>query len=247
MPDFRWEGLDAAELLERLGLPEVVLLNDVASTMDVAHERAAVGAPAGTLVLADAQRSGRGRGRREWTSTAGIGIWLTLVERPRDALGLGVLSVRTGLSAAAALDGFAPEPVRVKWPNDLYLRAGKLAGILIEIRWRQESPEWVAIGFGLNVRSPGVPRAAALGESVSRLDVLCALMPALRHAAAMREELTTNELTAWLARDVGAGRRVTEPADGVVRGLSADGALLVETANGTARCASGSLVLAEEP
>lgn len=231
----------------RLALPEVVLLSEVASTMDIAHERAASGAPAGTLVLADAQRSGRGRGGREWKSMAGIGIWLTLVERPRDARGLGVLSVRTGLAAAAALDGIAPEPVRVKWPNDLHLRAGKLAGILIEIRWRQERPEWVAIGFGLNVRSPGVPHAAALGECVSRLDVLCALVPALRRAAAVQGELTTSELASWQVRDVSAGRRVTEPADGVVRGLSADGALLVETANGTARCASGSLVLSEEP
>ncbi len=247
MADVRWEGHDAAELAARLALPEVVLLNDVASTMDIAHERAATGAPAGSLVLANAQRSGRGRAGKEWTSIPGLGIWLTLVERPHDARGLGVLSVRTGLSAAAALDSFAPEPVRLKWPNDLYLRAGKLGGILIEIRWRQERPEWVAIGFGVNVRSPGLPQAAALGESVSRLDVLSALIPALRRASAMREELTTDELRTWGARDVGAGRRVTEPADGVVRGLSADGALLVRTANGTVRCASGSLVLAEEP
>ncbi len=231
----------------RLVVPEIVLLDEVASTMDIAHERAASGAPAGTLVLADAQRSGRGRGGKEWKSAPGSGIWLTVLERPRDTLGLSALSIRTGLAAAAALDAFATEPVRMKWPNDLHLRIGKLAGILIEIRWRQERPEWVAIGLGLNVRSPGVPEAAALGESVSRLDVLCALLPALRRAAGMQGELTTHELASWQARDISAGLRVREPADGVVRGLAADGALLVETANGTARCASGSLVLAEEP
>src|SRR6185436_16510341 len=98
------------------------------------------GAPAGTVVLADAQRGGRGRGGRRWASPPGVGVWLTLVERPADHAALEVLSLRLGLHAAAAVERFAARggggPVRLKWPNDLYVGEGKLAGVLVEVRWR---------------------------------------------------------------------------------------------------------------
>ena len=65
---------------------------------------AAEGAPAGTLVVADAQTAGRGRSGRTWTSERGAGVWLTLIERPRDVDALDVLSLRVGLALAPALD-----------------------------------------------------------------------------------------------------------------------------------------------
>jgi BirA family biotin operon repressor/biotin-[acetyl-CoA-carboxylase] ligase len=97
----------------------VELLESTTSTLDVAHRLAADSAPAGTLVIANEQTSGRGRGGKEWQSPPGAGLWLTLVERPVDTSGLGVLSLRVGLAAAEALDRFATEPIRLKWPNDL--------------------------------------------------------------------------------------------------------------------------------
>src|SRR5207253_2703530 len=111
-------------------------------------------APAGTLILAEEQFAGRGRQGRRWTSQPGAGIWLTLIERPSDAAALDVLALRCGLYAANALDTLAAHPIKLKWPNDLYSGGRKLAGILIETRWRGTSPEWVAIGFGLNVITP---------------------------------------------------------------------------------------------
>src|SRR5438132_4074488 len=112
--------------------------------MDVAHEIARRGAPAGTIVLADAQTSGRGRGGSSWISEPGQGIWITLIERPADPSSFDVLSLRIGLHAARALDLFASEPVRIKWPNDLYVEGAKLGGVLIEARWRNLELEWVA-------------------------------------------------------------------------------------------------------
>ena len=58
-----------------------------------------------------------------------------------------MLALRVGLRLARALDRFAPEPLRLKWPNDLYVDDKKLAGILIEARWRESRLEWVAIGL----------------------------------------------------------------------------------------------------
>ena len=125
-------------------MPAVHAFGAVGSTLDVAHALAPTAA-SGTLVIADEQTAGRGRHGRRWASEPGAGVWLTLIERPSDARALDVLSLRCGLNAAESLDDLAGAPVRVKWPNDLYVGACKLAGILIETRWRGTAPEWVAI------------------------------------------------------------------------------------------------------
>lgn len=227
-----------------LDLPRVELFESTRSTLDVAHRIAEGGAPAGTLVLADQQTAGRGRGGKSWASERGAGLWLTLIERPREASGLGVLSLRVGLAVAEALDRFAQEPIRLKWPNDLFIDQGKLAGILVEARWRQQSLEWVAIGLGVNVRAPqGVERAAALDVGAERLEVLAELMPALRAAAATTGPLDPHELDEFNARDLARGRRCSEPALGRVAGITPAGELLIALADSIVPFRSGSLVL----
>jgi BirA family biotin operon repressor/biotin-[acetyl-CoA-carboxylase] ligase len=212
--------------------------------MDVAHQQAASGAPAGTLVIANEQTAGRGRGGKSWQSGPGAGLWMTLIERPTDVSGIGVLSLRVGLAAAEALDRFAPEPVRVKWPNDLYLEEGKLAGILVEARWREQSVEWVAIGMGVNVRQPeGVGSAAGLEAGARRLEVLSDVIPAVRLAAGATGPLDAGELEEFNARDMARGRPCREPALGRVAGITAEGELLVAIADTLAKFRSGSLVL----
>lgn len=215
--------------------------------MDVAHALAAEGAPDGTVVIADAQTSGRGRGGKRWSSEPGAGIWLTLVERPNDPAAIEVLSLRLGLEAARAVERFAPTPVRLKWPNDIHLRTGKLAGVLVEARWQDGRLAWVAIGVGMNVRAPSDQSVAAgLRNDARRLDVLGALVPALRRAAWATGPLTAAERDEFERRDLALGRRIVAPGEGTVRGLTAAGELLVETDQGDlASYRHGSLVLAD--
>ncbi|HMG71390.1 MAG TPA: biotin--[acetyl-CoA-carboxylase] ligase [Gemmatimonadaceae bacterium] len=227
-----------------LELPRVELLESTSSTLDVAHRLAAQGAPAGTLVIANEQTAGRGRGGKSWQSSPGAGLWLTLIERPSDNSGLGVLSLRVGLAAAEALDRFAPEPIRLKWPNDLYIDRAKLGGILVEARWREQAVEWVAIGLGVNVRAPAnVETAAGLEPDSDRLDVLGELVPAVVAAARAKGPLNTAEMEEFDARDLARGRRCIEPAVGRVAGITPTGELLVALADSVAAFRSGSLVL----
>ena len=158
----KYDGCDSSTLARLLDVPRVVVFDSTASTMDDAHGLAAVGAPAGTVLLADRQAAGRGRNGRRWASEGGQGIWMTIVERPNDPRAVDVLSIRVGLRAAQALDRYAAAPIGLKWPNDLYVGDGKLAGILIEARWRGNRIDWLAIGIGVNVREPrGVAGMAA--------------------------------------------------------------------------------------
>jgi BirA family transcriptional regulator, biotin operon repressor / biotin---[acetyl-CoA-carboxylase] ligase len=211
--------------------------------MDVAHELARAGAPPGTVVIADTQTAGRGRGGATWISGPGRGIWLTIIERPHDPSVLDVLSLRVGLGAARALDLFASEPVRIKWPNDLYVENAKLAGNLIEARWRDLELEWVAIGLGVNVRTPTGISASALEEGASRVEILAELVPEIRAAAALAGLLTTSELDEFGGRDFARGHACLEPGIGIVKGISEAGELLVAIADAVVKFRTGSLVL----
>jgi BirA family biotin operon repressor/biotin-[acetyl-CoA-carboxylase] ligase len=239
-----FDGLTSRELSDLLDLPRVEFLKQTTSTLDVAHRLGAEGAEAGTLVIADQQTAGRGRTGGKWSSAFEGGLWLTLIERPSDTSGLEVLSLRVGLRAARALDRFATEPVRLKWPNDLFVEEKKLGGILIEARWREQNLEWVAIGIGVNVVLPDdVPIAAALEPGTERVEVLTDLVPALRAAAKCHGHLAPIELVEWNARDLARGRACCEPARGIVEGITPGGELVVALADSVARFRSGSLVL----
>ncbi len=156
-----------------------------------------------------------------------------------------MLALRVGLLGAQALSPLATAPIRVKWPNDLYVDDGKLAGILIETRWRGTASEWVAIGMGVNVMAPDVAAARGLRPGTNRVEALCRLVPALRAAASAAGHLSVAERDAWAERDYAAGRSASEPAAGVVRGISASGELLIEEADGAVRgYRSGSLTFA---
>ncbi len=228
LPAAAYDGVTPTELARLIGIPRVHVYARVGSTMDVAHALAATGAPAGTLVLADAQSGGRGRAGRRWLSPPGAGLWLTLLERPGDSSALDVLPLRLGLHAALAVQPFAGGAVQVKWPNDLQIARRKLAGVLVEARWRDAQPEWVAIGLGLNVRAPaGMDDATGLRTESSRVALLEALVPALRHAAAARGPLAPDELRAYAERDAISGRRIRDPLPGVVRRVLPSGELLL--------------------
>ena len=244
----RYAGADDLTIAARCGVPRVVLFDEVTSTLDIAHPLAREGAPEGTLILAERQTAGRGRSGRAWTSDDGAGIWSTLILRPTDEAALDVLSLRVGLAMARVLEAFTEDQVRVKWPNDLMLDGGKLGGILIESRWREERGDWVAVGIGINCRIPrGVPHARALREGVDRVNALATFVPAVRAAAAAHGALAASEFHEFERLDWAVGRRCTSPARGIVSGIDARGAVLADTGAGEVAARTGALILEEDP
>jgi BirA family biotin operon repressor/biotin-[acetyl-CoA-carboxylase] ligase len=241
------DGIDAAILAAEIGVARIDAFDAVGSTMDEAHRLGEAGAPDGTVVVARTQESGRGRLGKKWTSGAGEGLWLTLLTRSTPVSGLDVLSVRIGLQLAPKLDRFASEELRVKWPNDLLIRGRKVAGILVEARWRDTHLEWVAIGIGINiVPPPEQPAAAGLCEGLTRSALLREVVPAIAAASHATGDLSTAELMAWASRDSARDARLTEPVAGVARGITSNGALIVETPEGRKLFRRGSLVHASE-
>lgn len=249
-----FDGVDARTLAALCGVEAVHLFEEVPSTMDVAHQLAAAGAVAGTLVVADRQSSGRGRGTNSWATYPGASLALTLIERPADREALGVLSLRVGMAIARGLGPFLDSDATalVKWPNDIFVRSaagtcGKVAGVLIETRWRAQVPEWVAIGVGLNVAQPEQVERAGLATGAARVLVLAALIPAVAGAARTVGGLSLAEREGFNAIHLASRRRVVAPVPGTVQGISATGALeIVQPSGDVVLCHAGSLVFAEE-
>ena len=263
----RWEGHTAAELAARWGVPAVHLFARAGSTNDVARALAGGGAPAGTVVLAEEQVAGRGRGGRAWASAPGLGVWMSMLLRPRTLEAPGLLPIVAGLAAADALDLFVrPAHVAVKWPNDLQIAGRKLAGVLCEGSWEAGSggPGWVVVGVGLNVLHTAddfppelQPTATSLrlaaGWGPPRAQVAGALAAALfRGLAEPPAELSGARMAVLRERDALQGRRVrvtgAEEVTGTALGISPAGALLVRANGGALRTIrSGSVRLADDP
>lgn len=243
-----YDGVACETLRVRCGATGLVIRDHCASTMDLAHELAAAGAPHGTVVVAESQAAGRGRTGKTWTSTRGAGVWVSVLLRDPLAAPTGVLSLRVGLGLARALDAYVATPVQLKWPNDLFLHGAKLGGILIEARWRGDVAEWIVVGVGVNVREdltePGV---AALGGSASCATVLSDVVQAVLQAASPRGELGDGEVDEFAVRDLARGREIVEPLAGIVVGITSSGGLQVRTPRGEAVAVAGSLVFRTLP
>lgn len=233
------------------GAAMLLIRDELPSTMELAHDLAAGGAPAGQAVLARRQRAGRGRQGRAWSAEPG-GLWLSVICRPDGARGLDALSLRVGLAAALAVERLVPSLPRLhlKWPNDLLLDGRKVGGVLCEARWQGDRCAWVVVGLGLNVRNP-LPEA--LRDEATRLadhvadppepESLAAPLAAAIVAAAAGGPLTPPELAAWWARDALRGQPVTRPRPGIADGVTADGALVVRGNDGARHeCRDGVVV-----
>lgn len=193
-------------------------------------------------LIALAQDAGRGRQGREWQSPSGNFHGSTVVElRPSDPPASS-LALAAGLALIRAVEASAPAAgLMLKWPNDLLLGPGKLAGILLE-----RTGDRVVAGFGVNLASaPDLPdRPTAALSSVALLSPE-AFAPILAAAFARELERWRADLPAliglWLesAHPVGTPLSVhtsaTEQLHGTFAGLEPDGALRLRLEDGTAR------------
>ena len=155
-PSSRWSDLGRAPLSEeRLTRAlrqsalwtRVEVVEQTESTNADVAAAAAAGAPEGLVVVAEQQRSGRGRMGRQWESPARAGVLMSMLLRPAlPASSLPLLPLLTGVAAAEALRSVAGVEAVLKWPNDVHVGGRKRGGILTE-----RVDGGVVVGIGLNV------------------------------------------------------------------------------------------------
>lgn len=124
----------------------------VESTQKIAHQFASEDVPEGTVIIAEEQRSGKGRMNRNWHSPKYTGIWMSLILRPNipltNAPQLTLLTAVAVVQAMEEITGMQPE---IKWPNDILLHGKKVTGILTELQAEADRIYSIIIGIGMNV------------------------------------------------------------------------------------------------
>ena len=221
-----------------------IILPEVDSTLSEASRQApSLAGP--TWILAHRQTAGRGRRGRAWVDPAG-NFAATLVMRPDG--GPEHAALRSFIAALALYDAIIAVTGRaaglaLKWPNDVLLNGGKLAGILLE----SNSTGVLSIGIGVNLLSaPGatqieegaVPPVSLLSETgidVSPDDFLNALAPAFaRYEAQFKAYGFAPIRTAWLDRAARLGQVITarmgkSEQTGTFETVDESGALVLKT------------------
>jgi len=212
------------------------------------------------LLVAEHQTAGRGRQGRAWLSSPGASLTFSLA-LPLSVADWSGLSLVVGVALAEALDempvggGKNPPRIGLKWPNDLWLMSApqatrKLGGILIETV-AAGSQRLAIIGIGLNVQpfepvevNTGFAPLLELDTTATAPAVLARIaLPLVQALKQFEREGFAAFAERFAARDVLFGRSISttlaEVPQGVARGVSAQGALLVQTDAGIVPVSSG--------
>ena len=212
------------------------------------------------LLVAEHQSAGRGRQGRPWQSVPGASLTFSL-GLPLTATDWSGLSLAVGVALCEALEPANSDgpQIGLKWPNDLWLMDGplhgaetgrKLGGILIETV-ASGTQRLVIIGIGLNVLPFDAAEANTGFASLHELDAAATAptvlgkiaLPLVRALQQFEREGFAAFAERFAARDLLRGRTVrttsAEVPEGIARGVSLQGALLVQSASGIASVASG--------
>jgi BirA family biotin operon repressor/biotin-[acetyl-CoA-carboxylase] ligase len=250
---------------------EITRYESVPSTMDLARAQDEQGAPEGTVIVADEQTAGRGRGDHAWFSPPAQSLYLSVILRPSLAPAqagwvtmIAALAVIDTIHESARIGTNALADIRedswitsIKWFNDVLLNQRKVCGILVEVSIEGDKLQSMIVGIGLNVntRFDAAPadvqaRATSLarefGFELDREDVLRRL---LAHLGARYEALlqTSASPAAEYARHVSTlGREVRvntgrEVVSGRALRIEENGALIVQTSSGELRVGFGEI------
>lgn len=223
----------------------------VDSTQILAHGYVREGTANGTVVIAEEQTAGRGRMLRPWESTAGKGVWMTVILKPdvppHQAPQFTLVAAVAIVNAMKALyPELAPE---IKWPNDILLNGRKCTGILTEMVAEADVVQALLIGIGINVNQKmedfpeelqtiATSISAELGRDVDRAEFVAKVLYYLEAYGNQYVKNGFSQIKAlWEEASATIGRHVRattlrEVIEGVAVGITEAGVLEIKTASG---------------
>ena len=206
------------------------------------------GASEGTLALAEFQSAGRGRLGRSWEVPEGTSVMMSILLRPKfEPQYAPTLTLVMGMAVAKSVKNLGFD-VSIKWPNDVVVSHKKICGILTEMGVRDGKIDYAVIGVGINVNIKEFPeemadKATSLylesGKEFDRSQIPGLVMEAFekyyeKFAATCDLSGLKEEYESILANYNQPVRVLAkEPYEGVARGITDGGELLVEKTDGT--------------
>ncbi len=204
----------------------------------------------GIVIIAGSQSAGRGRMGRYWYSNGGLAMTV-VVEIPEKVDNLAPITLTAGAATAVAISELTGKKFDLKYPNDIMHNGKKLGGILSELKI--DKNRFVLLGIGINVEQESFPDEIAgiavslrqAGLKVAVEDVASAILNQLEP---MLDTFMANGFAHirryWLEVNCTIGKKitVTQPS-GLIKGkainIDDEGALILETENGTQKALSG--------
>ena len=236
--------------MTKLGTP-LLRYDSTSSTNDVARELAASGASEGTCVLAREQTAGRGRQGRSWSSPSGEGLYLSLILRPKiKAADSAVITLAAAVAVAETLRLGFDVPADIKWPNDVLTSGRKICGILVESAIENDRLQYAVMGIGVNVAQASFPHEIAdsatsllieTGRKIAPEEFAGLLLERLERWYRASTDQRDQVILRWeQLSSYARGRAVRVESsgasiEGMTRGLTAGGALIVELDTGERR------------
>lgn len=228
-----------------------VELAEVDSTLDEAG-RLASEIPTPFWVLAHHQTASRGRRGRPWVFPKG-NFAATLLLHPNEPP--AKIALRSFVMSLALYRTFEevtkqPEAFSLKWPNDVLLNGGKVAGILLESASRGSQTGLLAIGVGVNlvaapkseeVEEGAVPPVSVFAETSTRLSPTEFLQTLAHRYAQLEQQFQDYGFapvrTGWLAHAARLGEAITarssrETYNGTFEDVDAQGHLVLRGPRG---------------
>ena len=245
-------------------LSQLEIFFDIDSTNRYLNNKSVDGAASGYLVLAEQQTNGKGRRGRTWVSPFASNLYLSLLWRFQYGPShLGCLSLFIAVAIVRALNKVGAKGVGVKWPNDIYWKNKKLAGILLEMRGEFSGPSAVVIGVGINIAMSSVSKEAEkidqpwvdvetiVGKKIERNDFSVLVIEALFDVLNEIPEQQNKLLKEWQQMDILKNQSVEVSfADKIIYGealgINKDGALLVRHEGKELVCHSGDVSIRPE-
>ena len=203
--------------LKSLPLTDVQFHPITTSTNDDALAWIRVGVKEPSVVIADQQSQGRGRGDHGWVTQPGSSLAFSLILHPTEAE-VAYLTRFTALAALAlvkTLHEFYGIQAEIKWPNDVLLDGKKTAGILVELQWDGDLPTAIVIGMGVNVNQgsnppdnnthfPATCIEEVYGQTINRWELLSRIIKAMLDLRSLLP--TTQFILEWNAHLAFRGR-----------------------------------------
>lgn len=151
------------------------IYREIDSTNSFTKEAAHYGAVHGTTVIAEIQTGGKGRLGRKFHSPLGMGVYMSVVIRPKLSIDSSLLVTScAAVAVARAIEKVAPElECAIKWVNDIYINGKKVCGILTEasIDVEQGGLEYAIIGIGVNVQNISFPEDLTMTATSLKMEL----------------------------------------------------------------------------
>lgn len=239
---------------------KVFTYETLSSTNDEAKAMVEAEVEGNLIVKAGNQTKGKGRNGKSWWSLEGSSLLVSFVY---DCTCAFKASAAVSIACAQSAEFFCGERAFVKWPNDIYVKGKKIAGVLSERTYPKKERVVAGLGINVNIEQSCFPiwlsrRATSLsamsGKTTDVEEVFLDVLNRLAHIKNLDEHevaVMYNDRLAGLGEAVGVINSTTAPernncetvVKGVMKGVNENGALILDIDEKETVITSGEIII----